>query len=185
MRLFFAIDFPEPVKEQLDSDLSQLRKKYPDFKWVRKQSMHLTLKFLGEIPRQKVNEIVAKAGHALSAIENFKLTTLSAGFFPGKKRPRVFFAGLDSPDQLEASVTALEESLYQIGIEKENRKFHPHLTLARIKNPHLKPHEINELENFSFASFSVSVDEIILMQSTLTPAGARYTPVQKFSLRTI
>jgi 2'-5' RNA ligase len=185
MRLFFAIDFPEAIKEKLISDLKPLKNNYPGLKWIKKQSLHLTIKFIGEESQAKTREISKIAKNVFSHLETFQLSTKSLGFFPNKKRPRVFFLALNNPDQLFDTVTSLEEGLDSVGIEKENRKFLPHITLARIKNLHLQPEQISELENFKYTPFSLFIDEIILMQSTLTPGGARYTPVQKFSLRTI
>ena len=185
MRIFFAIDFPENIKEILLERITKLKRSFPAFKWIRKPALHLTLKFIGEIPFDTVDQIADMLTEPLGSIDSFSLSTTQFGFFPNSKRARVFYLDLEKSETLNRCFNTIEQNLESLGIEKENRRFHPHITLARIKNTNLSDDEITILSNQKIQKLTTDVHEIILMQSELSPSGARYTPVQRFSLRQV
>lgn len=185
MRIFFAIDFPENIKEILLERIINFKQSFPAFKWIKKPALHLTLKFIGEVPSDLVDQIGELLKGPLGSINAFSLSTTQFGFFPNPKRARVFYLDLEKSEVLNKCFNTIEENLETLGIEKENRRFHPHITLARIKNVTPSDYKLSVLNNQNIQKLKTDVLEIILMQSELLPSGARYTPVQRFSLRQV
>jgi len=177
MRAFLAIKLPEHIIEEISKIQEVLKKCAPNFKWVRPQNTHLTLKFLGnidEIKLEKTKDIItqtAKDFKSFSAdLENF-------GFFPNEKRPRVFFISTTSEHTLKSIADKLEEKLELIGFEKEGR-FKSHITLARIKEQKNINCLKEKLEDIKLKG-NFPVEGITLYESTLTPKGAVYDVIFK------
>jgi 2'-5' RNA ligase len=146
-------------------------------KWVRPESMHLTLKFLGDVDPARVPEIEAALAAAAGAAPPFSLNARGIGVFPGMRKPRVLWMGLEGQlDRLAALQAAVESELARVGFPAEERPFKAHLTLARIKAPLRIPlseallSEAGEGESGPFP-----VERICLFRSELRPAGAVYT----------
>src|ERR1700674_2362421 len=129
MRIFVALDIDEAIRDRISRFMEGVRGFAPDARWVRPESLHVTLKFIGEKPAETVDEIKG----ALSAIhaETMEITFRGYGFFPGAKAPRVFWVGVESGPQLSALATAVDTATAALGIPKEEHSFSPHLTLAR------------------------------------------------------
>ena len=184
MRVFLAIDFPEEIKKKCLNKINICRKSFAEFRWIKKPALHLTLKFIGEVEEALIPEINTRLKDAFVDIEPFDLSTSITGFFPSPKKARVFFLDLYHSADLEKCYKIIEDELETLGIEREQRKFHPHITLARIKKRPPSQEEAADLLKEDIEEMTIPVNEIILMQSELLPSGARYTPVQRFSLRT-
>lgn len=185
MRVFLAIDFPEEIKQTLLQKIDNFRQSYPEFKWIKKPALHLTIKFIGEVQESTIPEIHNLLKEDLQNINPFTLSTTELGFFPNPTKARVFYLDLEKSGPLHSCFSLINEKLATIGIEKETRAFHPHITLARIKNRALSYAESNQLLCQQIPKLEINVKEIVLMQSELLPGGARYTAVQRFSLHTI
>src|SRR4051794_32794087 len=129
MRLFIALDIDEAVREGLIRFVEGVRNFAPDARWVKPESLHVTLKFIGEQPDttvEKVKQALAEISAAATRIEFG-----GYGFFPNPKSARVFWIGMESGPQLARLAAAIDEKTATLGIPKENRRFSPHLTLAR------------------------------------------------------
>ncbi len=183
MRLFLAIDFPEKIKQSLYNDINILQEKIPDLKWIKKPALHLTLKFLGETEPALQRKIESALNTAFQETDFFTLNSTTSGFFPNPKKARVFYLGLEYSAPLIKCFNIIEGSLSGLGIQNEKRKFNPHITLARIKNTILDIENQEFLQKYKFPEIKIYVEQITLMQSRLSSSGARYTPVQRFSLR--
>src|ERR1700746_2677209 len=129
MRLFVAIDIDDNIRSRIARFLDGVREFAPDVRWVRPESLHVTLKFIGE----KTEHEVATIKRALATIkaDSFELGFRGHGFFPGAGAPRVFWLGSDGGSKLTSLATTVDETLAQLGIPKETHPFNPHLTLAR------------------------------------------------------
>lgn len=184
MRLFFAIDFEDNFKDKITEEINLYRNHTRSIKWINRRSLHLTLKFLGETSPDVCNAICKDLLTSFETVKQFVITTAETGFFPNKRNPRIFFLNLVFPRELNMIHQHLEKNLQLFGFKKENRKFHPHITLARIKQENADNKEIDVLNSLNIKPLTSTINEILLIQSKLTPSGARYTPVQKFSLRT-
>src|SRR5712691_10791868 len=132
MRLFVALELPAAVRENLGALLKALRAVSPQTRWVRPENLHLTLKFIGEMPETEF----AVIRNALAAARSDQPVTLEfrvLGFFPNEKRPRVFWAGIEASSNLKTLAAEIDRAMEKLGIPREQRPFSPHLTLARFE----------------------------------------------------
>ena len=189
IRSFIAIELPEEVKEGLARLRNELERDEHRFvKWVDTGGIHLTLKFLGNIPFKQVTEITEAMEEAAQGIPPFHLEISGLGVFPGLKQARVFWVGIGGEiDKLSRLQRNIDSALAALGFAREERPFVPHLTLARIRQG-ASPSErrsFGELVSSTFFGdkYQVAVGTISLMKSQLTPAGAIYTCLSLVELR--
>src|SRR4051812_44732402 len=128
MRLFVALDIDQAIRERLAAYLAGLKKLVPSVKWVPPESLHVTLKFIGEFPEPRLDEV--KRALATVGGQPFQLTFGNVGFF-APRSPRIFWAGIEAGYELKALAAAIDSALTPLGIPKEERDYTPHLTLAR------------------------------------------------------
>jgi 2'-5' RNA ligase len=181
LRLFVAVELPPEVRDALSALQQELRPRGgPGVRWVRPEGIHLTLKFLGGVPRQQVPLVEEALGRAASGQTAFGLSLGMPGFFPSPRRPRVLWVGIEGEvEQLTALARRVEEEMSALGFPAEERPFAPHLTLARLGEK-LAP---AQREDFGRAAQSApwhpghpfSVDGVSLMRSQLSPQGAIYS----------
>jgi 2'-5' RNA ligase len=183
MRLFLAIDFPEETKQSINEETIHLQELFPALKWVNKSSFHVTLKYLGETDSGLQREIESTLKEAFQTIHTFDLATTIPSFFPNNKKARVYYLGLKYSKTLEKCYDIIEDKLSDLGIDKEQRKFSPHITLARIKNYLFDPEEQKVMLSQVFKGIKIRVTHITLMQSKFTSIGVRYIPLQKFHIK--
>ncbi|HKM66018.1 MAG TPA: RNA 2',3'-cyclic phosphodiesterase [Candidatus Acidoferrum sp.] len=180
MRLFIAIEIPPEIRATFAALLKEFRAVAPQVKWVRPENLHVTLKFLGEAETAKLSALQ----NALSAIRSHQPVNLEfrgLGFFPNEKRPKVFWAGLDSSPNLKSLAADIDSATHRLGFPLEDRPFAPHLTLARFQPPEIPPKLLQANQQKSAQPFgSLQTGEIQLIESKLKPAGAEYTTVQTF-----
>jgi 2'-5' RNA ligase len=192
MRLFVALDIDATIRERIARFLDGVREFAADARWVRAESLHLTLKFIGEQPDRKLDAIK----HALAGIHSpaTALNFHGYGFFPTVRSARVFWVGVDADEHLAKLARLVEETLEPLGIKPEGRNFSPHLTLARGKSaaPQRRSDDrsnrafqrlqekLNVLPSPEFGTMTAR--EFFLYQSKLSPAGSQYTQLQRFPL---
>jgi len=168
-RLFVAVDLPESVKSSIKAICNGL----PDARWVDVQQLHLTLRFIGEVDSGLFNGI--KNSLAEVSETSFSLTLNGVGCFPPKRPPRVLWIGMESNTTLIRLAEKVERILVEKnGLEPDQRKFSPHITIARFRES--TPAKITDYltRNGSFRTESFPVDEFHLYSSTLTRAGAEH-----------
>ncbi len=184
IRCFVAIELPEKLKNDIDQYVTQLRPLAPKVKWVKAASMHITLKFLGNQPPTVVDAVIETLLTDLPDTPPFWLTVSGFGAFPNERRPRVFWLGIRSEprEPFYALQAAIEERLERMGIESEQRRFSPHLTLGRVKFPQDFTPLFDFAQRRPFPEFSFKVNRFVLMRSFLKPQGAEYRPLHVFSL---
>jgi len=148
-------------------------------KWVEEKNLHVTLRFLGEVEEARIHLVTGAARETASGLEGFRTELGSLGAFPNLRRAHVFWWGLSEGAEESMSLfDRLEERLVAQGIEAEKRRYHPHLTLARLRYPAPLP-----LESFSPPSgLYFTASSFTLYQSTLTPQGPTYKIVEEFKL---
>jgi 2'-5' RNA ligase len=194
MRVFVALDIDDSVRERIVRFLEGVRGFAPDSHWVRPESLHVTLKFLGEKPLETVEEIK----RALSDIRpsSFEVCFRGYGFFPTPGSARVFWVGIESGSQLSALAQSVDDAMATLGIPREEHPYHPHLTLARGAGGSGEPrwrkgdepnHGFQQLQQ-RLAALSppefgtMTAREFCLFQSQLMRGGARYTKLARFPL---
>lgn len=181
MRLFVCFDLPADVREEFGAFITKCKKVEPRARWVRAESMHLTLKFLGETREDQVSEI----RHALESVHSpapVDIRYRGLGFFPDKRHPRVFWAGAAASANLAEIAGAVNRVVAPLGFPAGDHEFTPHLTLARIPTPG-KWDKLSQIAaEFSSHEFGTSREtEFHLIQSFLKPSGAEYKKLASFS----
>jgi RNA 2',3'-cyclic 3'-phosphodiesterase len=180
MRLFVALEIPPEVRENLAALLKSLREVSPQTRWVRPKNLHVTLKFIGEVPAAKLSDIRG----ALAGVRSEQPVVLDfrgLGFFPNEKRPRVFWAGIEASSNLKTLAADIDGATEKLGIPREQRPFSPHLTLARFE-PSRLPETLRSAiqENAGREFGSLRASQFHLIESKLKPSGAEYTTVESF-----
>jgi RNA 2',3'-cyclic 3'-phosphodiesterase len=182
MRLFVAIGLPDNWKELLAEPEKKIGWLGKGVKWVEPLGMHLTLKFLGEVDEHVLPSIENGLAAACRWIAPFPMRISGTGTFPSRSRPRVYWAGLEAPGELMELQRRVDEQMISLGFDKEENKFQPHLTLARIKDPIGKDRMTDAVLNFKIEGAPTTVTEVLLMQSHLTSEGPHYEAIRRFPL---
>jgi 2'-5' RNA ligase len=165
-RLFIAIDLPEA----LASELGSLVPPFPGARFVPREQIHLTLSFLGEVAPEAQRELEPLLVQV--TLPAFALTVRGGGVFPDRRRPHVLWAGVDASPALLQLRAAIEEAVQRVGLPAEEKPFHPHVTLARLKGPRRSEVErsLAALARFTAAPFMVR--NFRLYSSVLSESGA-------------
>jgi 2'-5' RNA ligase len=189
IRAFIAIKLPDRVTERLQALQDRLKKRdaFSPVRWVQASSIHLTLKFLGQIPVEAAEAVTIALELACDPIPPFSLTVEEIGCFPNTHRPRVIWVGVAEPTGALAWLQrATEDACEQLGFRRERRPYHPHLTLGRIRDRTTLSQRIAIgqaiQEEEVVPSCPVTVSGIDLIRSTLRPAGAMYTSLGEIGL---
>jgi 2'-5' RNA ligase len=185
MRLFIAIDLDDGIKENIKNLTADLKRSMQGVKWVRDEGIHITLKFLGEVPESKVEMITKTLEQVSTRYEALDIEICHLGRFPERGDPRIIWVGaLESTGILKDLALDIEKELGKIGFEREKRSFKPHVTLGRVRRGRGSG-KISSLmlENkvISFGSFQAK--HIYLIRSILRPDGARYEKIGTFAFR--
>lgn len=185
MRQFLAIELSGALRGELRSLQEELQSVTTGWRWIKPESIHLTLRFLGEVPQRIDDRCRRSWREVAAAASRFRLRLDTIGSFPTRGRPRVLWVGIDevgSDGRLTTMAAAFEQAARENGFEPESRPFRPHLTLARCRrseHPTLPKRHV-------FVSRSVlDVHRAVLFRSDLLPAGARYSIVEELPLRTV
>jgi 2'-5' RNA ligase len=195
MRLFVALDIEEQIRCRIARFIDEVRALAPDARWVRPESLHITLKFIGE---QSEGE-AAKIQQELGVIRGTKvdINIRGFGFFPNPRAPRVFWIGVEAEPALASLAVAVDASLVSLGVAKEEHEYNPHLTLARGGKGSGSPRQQKgDAPNRSFERLqeklaahpapqfgTMTASEFFLYQSTLGPGGSKYTKLARFILQ--
>jgi 2'-5' RNA ligase len=194
MRVFVALDLEEEIRLRIQRFIEEMRGLAPDARWANPESLHVTLKFIGEKPESAVKEIEAALGRIQG--EPVQLSFRGCGFFPTPKAARVCWVGIES-QQLPGLAKNVDRALGEIGIPHEERAYTPHLTLARAGGGSGAPHrQRGDQGNQRFARLqeklaslpepdfgTMTAREFFLYRSELGRGGSRYTKIARFSLQ--
>ena len=181
IRTFIAIPLPQEILNQLDKLNQEMQPISQGVKWVKPQSIHLTLKFLGNLMSDELERIFIGMDELFQTPEKeFSLTVGGMGAFPNFRRPRVLWIGVKNGEieSLKKMQNDIETIMGEYGFPKEERKFSPHLTVARIKFAKNLSQLIDAFSNYNFPEMELLVDRVQIMRSELRPTGAVYS-VQK------
>ena len=193
MRVFVALDIDDAIRQRLQLFLDGVRGFAPDARWVRPESVHVTLKFIGE----KSTEAVAEIKQALGGIRAgvVEISFRGYGFFPTARAPRVFWVAIEAGPQLATLAKSVDEAIATLGIPKEEHAFSPHLTLARRGGSGAPGWRKGDAPNQSFQRLqeklaampapefgTMTAREFFLYESQLGRGGSRYTKIAGFEL---
>jgi len=194
MRLFIALDIDDAIREQIARFVDGVRNFAPDARWMKPESLHVTLKFIGEQPDAAVEKIKKELASVSAGTTEIKFS--GHGFFPTAKSARVFWIGLEAGPQLAALAAVIDDKMASLGMAKEDRAFSPHLTLARggrSGSPRWRkgdgPNRVFQHLQEKLAALpapefgTMTPREFFLYQSQLSPKGSKYTKLAKFALQ--
>jgi 2'-5' RNA ligase len=181
VRLFVAVNLPADLRAAVWAAAEPARRGSPPVRWVGSDGIHVTLKFLGEVGDERVDELRQSLGRAAAGIRRFTLELAGGGVFPGPSRPRVFWAGIVAEPQLELLQHAVEREIAPLGFPTEARAFRPHVTLGRAERDAAPGDLRRAAERIAAVAFSGSalVETADLMRSRPSPRGAVYEAVHR------
>ena len=185
MRLFVALEIPAKVRDEFAALINELRAADSSFsknraRWVRPENLHVTLKFIGHVDNGKLDAIRATLGEVRLGSQ-VELRFSGLGFFPNAKRPRVFWAGMESSPNLGPLATEIDTRLKKLGIPSETKEFAPHLTLARFDPPGISD-GLSEIaqQNVAREFGAARTGEFHLFESKTRANGAEYMRLSSF-----
>lgn len=186
-RLFIAADISDEARGLAAAHIDGLRRQATDVRvgWERPEKLHVTLKFLGNVAEEMIAAINDAAAAVARSSAPFEITIAGTGAFPNARQPRVLWLGVKDPGEaLLHLAAALDDLLSAHGFEKEKRRYSPHLTIARVRVPQ-KAKRLAELHLQSrFSSQPFTIDELVVYESRLSPAGSTYHVISKHVLGT-
>jgi 2'-5' RNA ligase len=198
MRIFIGIDLDPEVRTRIERFLEGVEGFAPEARWVRPESLHITLKFIGEQTPERVDTITERLRRVDCSV--FEIRAGGYGFFPTAKAPRVFWIGIHAGPQLAELAESIDIATAELGIPREDRPYSPHLTLARAGAGRRLgsakgrktdgPNAIFGVLEKRLAAIgeldfgTITANEFILYQSQLSPAGSKYTKLQRFPMKT-
>src|SRR5208282_815008 len=198
MRIFIGIDLDPEVRGRISRFLEGVQGFAPDARWARPESLHITLKFIGELTPERVEAIAGRLRRVGGSA--FEIRFAGYGFFPTAKAPRVFWIGIHAGPQLAELARSIDTATAELGIPREDRPYSPHLTLARgggagrrSGSPRWRegdgPNAVFTVLEKRLAAMTeldfgtMTAHEFILYHSQLSPGGSKYTKVQRFPLK--
>lgn len=179
IRAFIALELPHAARLTLAKLQNALRRDLAPVRWVRPEGIHLTLKFLGDIPDERVAEIGSALAAAVQERPPLNIVIKGLGVFPGVRKARVIWAGLggETADLIDLH-HEVDVALASLGFDREGRPFKAHLTLGRFKKAPPAPALVAALEERSdYPPCEIKAQRVVLYRSELRPQGARYTPL--------
>ncbi len=182
VRSFIALPTPLSIKEQLSLVVSDLRQLGADVKWDEPEKFHITLKFLGNVEAQLLEKLVA-ALKLLAGQRAFDVTYETLGAFPDFARPRVIWIGTSPNPSVLSLQKSVEGVCTQFGFQKEEREFHPHITLGRVKGSRHIDRLTDKLKNTMLQPITSRCTELLVMRSDLHRSGSVYSVLTSIPLQ--
>lgn len=212
-RTFVAVELPRALRAKLSEHIQQLRRQLPDShaSWSREHNLHLTLKFLGNVPATAIPKLSDAIARAVSGIMPFELAVAGCGVFPARGRLNVLWIGVEDGSagilpadggHLAASLSedaetrrsaltlplatlhsAIEDECSKAGFAREERPFHPHLTIARLRKHGDERRLAAVHQKLGFAPETFSVSELVVFKSELLREGSKHTPISHHALK--
>ena len=176
IRTFIAIPVPESLFLLQENLKNKIVKKTGKVRWMKRDQLHLTLKFVGDTPEESIDDVRGVMQKVANQMTPFKIFIQGVGCFPKIERPRVMWVGLDGAiDKLNQLVTAVHDGLHPLGFPREEKEFHPHITMARAKYPQKKTPDISSFLNTTYDPIPFRIEKIQFISSELFPNGPVYT----------
>lgn len=182
-RIFTAIDISDAARKMCADYIQNLRGEFPDLRvgWEKPEKLHLTLKFLGDTDEMQLSNLIEAVTAATRQISDFKLRIIETGAFPSAKNARILWLGVrDAAGDLSKLNELLETEGERRGFAREKRNFKPHLTIARLREPHKSARLIERHLRGSFESEKFSVSEATIYESRLQKSGSIYSIISKY-----
>lgn len=185
IRTFVAVEASAEQRGHAAQLIERLKHAEAHVKWVAAENLHWTLNFLGNVDDREVHNVCRAVSESVSGFEPFELTSVGAGAFPDARRPRTVWTGVSAGTEHVVSLQqAIEAAVQPLGFPPEARRFHPHLTLGRVRGKGPQTQQLGELiaEHAKFSVGKVIVDQVVVFSSRLDKSGPRYTPLAHVDL---
>lgn len=187
VRTFVAVEIGTENRRAAARLIDRLRSAGADVKWVDPENLHLTLKFLGDVSSQRLADVCQAVERVAGTQASFVLELRGTGAFPNAARPRVIWLGTgEGTEPMIALAEAVEEALERLGFRREARRFHPHLTLGRLRRSGPGVAALARLlqEQADFQAGRAQINEAVVFSSQLTRSGPLYEPLARAPLGT-
>ncbi|MDQ7815998.1 MAG: RNA 2',3'-cyclic phosphodiesterase [Melioribacteraceae bacterium] len=179
IRTFIALEIPDFILDEILKIRDSVIMHNEKYSWESKDKLHVTIKFLGDTEENQVKKILLGLSELVPVYQKFYLELSYCGFFKSNGIPRILWAGLKENLELEKFVNEIDILCSGFGLEREKRRFHPHITLLRIKNENMIPN-LKPLENYKLPDITFTGEKITIFQSMLTKTGSIYKPIESF-----
>ena len=178
IRAFFAVELDDATRA-IAWDVASVLRAGPhgdDVRWVRRENLHVTLRFLGRVETRRLPEITGQVREQTARLLPFRMHLGSAHPFPSPRRAKVVVLDVGPDESLQELAAAVERGVVAAGFQPENRRFHPHLTLGRARG------RVAGFDSAALGGAGCNVAESVLFRSELHPDGARYTALERIPL---
>ncbi len=184
IRTFIAVHVPETVRKQIAEFQNRLKPYGGNIRWVRPESIHITLKFLGDVLAEQIESITNAIHEAVSSTRSFDISVEGTGVFPNVRRPKVFWVGVEKgSEELKNLAAKIDEVCSKLHFQKEERGYSAHLTIGRVRSQKRINPLMEALQAMKFEGGSYHVDEVAVMKSDLLKTGAVYTVLHQIKLQ--
>ena len=182
VRLFVAIEIPPAIREAIAASLATLSGQKSTVKWERTEKLHVTLRFIGDTAEEDVPRVIDALQRAAAHVGGpYPVRYSSPGYFPNRKRPRILWVGMEDPGRMTTALhDAVELELRSMGLDEDDKQFHPHVTVGRIRHESPASRLLDAFEKLTLHTDQVIVDQFVLMKSELRPDGSDYSVVARF-----
>jgi 2'-5' RNA ligase len=185
IRTFVAVEINSAVRDRAAKLIEQLCSAAADVKWVDVHNLHLTLKFLGDVPSREINQVCEAVQQGAAEVAPFELEVRGAGAFANARRPRTLWLGSGSgEEEMVVLHKHIEGVLAKLGFRKEHRRFHPHLTIGRVRRGGPGVAELGQLieQHADFLAGRVKVSQVVVFSSQLGRSGPTYETLSRAKL---
>jgi len=176
-RIFLAALLPDHIKKYINRVLLNADESFSGVRWEKSKKIHLTLKFVGSVNDKTKDDILSKVNNIAKNTQSMSLRFSHIDAFPDLIRPRVIVLRMGNSNELDDFVTSIEHELFEIGIEKEKRKFTPHITIGRIKKRFRIKEKALKIDKKEFV-----IDQITVVKSELKKEGSEYINLGVYKL---
>lgn len=186
-RIFVAVDISDKARSAAAAYIENLRTEFREVRvgWERAEKLHLTMKFLGDCDERQIKELEKIVAESAAQLQRFTIQIAETGVFPNARNPRVLWIDAKDPaGNLVKIHEFLEADCWKIGFAREQRKFVPHLTIGRVREPNRARNLAEKHLQNKFEPVESAVSEIVIYESKLLPAGSVYSVVSKHKLKT-
>ena len=176
IRTFIALDTPETVTKVALSLQSSVKVNPKAVRWVRKENIHITLRYIGPTAPEEVEKINRLLSEIVGQNSDLSLNVSGTGCFPKKERPRILWLGVDGDVvELKLLVEMINSEMVQLGYPQEERNYSPHISIGRIRYPQKVTPDVTDFLSAEYEPISWNIPKIIFYQSELLPSGAIYS----------
>ncbi len=184
IRIFIAVRVPETVRQKIAEFQSRLKSCGGDIRWVRPESIHVTLKFLGDMAAEQIEPIAESIQKDVTSVRPFDISVEGTGVFPNVRRPRILWVGVEKgSEELKGLAEKVDRACTTFHFQKEKRDYSAHLTIGRVRSPKRIGPLIETLQTIEFEGGSYCVEEVTVMKSDLLQTGAVYTALHQIQLQ--